>query len=52
MYRIKSDADLKFMITFNGIIIFFPLCAPSPNRLAAQCGEMKFVREEHYIGKD
>lgn len=26
VYRIKSDADLKFMITFNGIIIFFP-CA-------------------------
>lgn len=24
VYRIKSDADLKFMITFNGIIIFFP----------------------------
>lgn len=26
VYRIRSDADLKFMITFNGIIIFFP-CA-------------------------
>lgn len=25
MYRIRSDADLKFMITFNGIIIFFPV---------------------------
>lgn len=28
MYQIKSDADLKFMITFNGIIIFFfPVCS-------------------------
>ena len=25
VYRIRSDADLKFMITFNGIIIFFPV---------------------------
>lgn len=51
VYRIKSDADLKFMITFNGIIIFFPPRAPSPHRLDAQCRKMKFVREEHYIGK-
>lgn len=28
VYQIKSDADLKFMITFNGIIIFFfPVCS-------------------------
>lgn len=25
VYRIRSDADLKFMITFNGIIIFSPV---------------------------
>lgn len=32
-------------------LLFFSLCAPSLNRLDAQCSKMKFVREEHYIGK-
>lgn len=43
-YQIRSDADLKFMITFNGIIIFFPVRSITD----AQCSKMKFVKEEHY----